>query len=212
METNLRALRALTLLVASVGSFMVLLDGSIIFVALPEIQKALETDMSTLQWTVDAYTLPFAALMLTSGTFGDRFGRKKVFLIGLVAFVLGSALCGFASSVETLIAGRVVQGVGAAAINTGSLSLLVSTFTDPPGRAKAIGIWTAVSGVSVALGPLVGGALINAFSWRPSSWSIYRSVYWQWRLVLLGCMSPATPQAEGSMLWVRSLPQVDLPR
>ena len=166
METNLRALRALTLLVASVGSFMVLLDGSIIFVALPEIQKALETDMSTLQWTVDAYTLPFAALMLTSRTFGDRFGRKKVFFIGLVAFVLGSALCGFASSVETLIIGRVVQGVGAAAINTGSLSLLVSTFTDPPGRAKAIGIWTAVSGVSVALGPLVGGALINAFSWQ----------------------------------------------
>ncbi|TDD58614.1 DHA2 family efflux MFS transporter permease subunit [Kribbella antibiotica] len=156
----------LTLLVTSLGSFMVLLDGSIIFVALHEIQKDLGGALSQLQWTVDAYTLPFAALMLTAGTLGDRLGRKKVFLAGLVLFVLGSALCGFAPSVGLLIAGRVVQGLGAGAISTGSLSLLVSTFTDPAGRAKAIGIWTAVSGVSIALGPLLGGILIESFNWQ----------------------------------------------
>jgi EmrB/QacA subfamily drug resistance transporter len=166
MNTTSRRIGALTLLVTSLGSFMVLLDGSIIFVALHEIQKDLGGQLSHLQWTVDAYTLPFAALMLTAGTLGDRWGRKRVFLTGLVLFVLGSALCGFAPEVGWLIVGRVVQGVGAAAISTGSLSLLVSTFTDPLGRAKAIGIWTAVSGVSVALGPLLGGILIESFNWQ----------------------------------------------
>ncbi len=166
MKTATSPSRALTLLVASLGSFMVLLDGSIIFVALPEIQRDLGAQLSSLQWTVDAYTLPFAALMLTAGTVGDRFGRKRVFLIGLVLFLIGSALCGFATGLAPLITGRVVQGLGAAAISTGSLALLVSAFTDPPGRAKAIGIWTAVSGVSLALGPLLGGILIDAFSWN----------------------------------------------
>ncbi|MGA4838181.1 DHA2 family efflux MFS transporter permease subunit [Streptomyces sp. G45] len=165
METTSRS-RAMTLLVTSLGSFMVLLDGSIIFVALGEIQKDLGAEISQLQWTVDAYTLPFAALMLMTGTLGDRLGRKRVFLTGLVLFVIGSALCGFADSFSMLILGRVLQGVGAAAIETGSLSLLVSTFSDPPGRAKAIGIWTAVSGVALALGPLFGGVLIESFDWH----------------------------------------------
>jgi EmrB/QacA subfamily drug resistance transporter len=160
-----RSARALTLLVTSLGSFMVLLDGSIVLVALPTIQSDLHARVADLQWTVDAYTLPFAALMLTAGTLGDRIGRKRMFLAGLVLFTIGSAICGFSSSFGVLIAGRVIQGIGAAAINTGSLSLLVSTFSEPRERAKAIGIWTAVSGVSLAAGPLVGGLLISAFSW-----------------------------------------------
>ncbi|MFE9020839.1 DHA2 family efflux MFS transporter permease subunit [Streptomyces sp. NPDC007808] len=166
METTSRSSRALTLLVTSLGTFMVLLDGSIIFVALGEIQKDLGAEISQLQWTVDAYTLPFAALMLTTGTLGDRLGRKRVFLTGLVVFVVGSALCGFTDDFSVLVLGRVLQGIGAAAIETGSLSLLVSTFSEPSSRAKAIGIWTAVSGVALALGPLFGGVLIESFSWH----------------------------------------------
>jgi DHA2 family methylenomycin A resistance protein-like MFS transporter len=153
------------MLVTSLGAFMVLLDGSIVLVALPTIQSSLHAQVSDLQWTVDAYTLPFATLMLTAGTLGDRFGRKRVFLAGLVLFLIGSAMCGFSTTFELLIVGRVVQGFGAAAINTGSLSLLVSTFTEPAERAKAIGLWTAISGVSLAAGPLVGGLLISTFSW-----------------------------------------------
>jgi len=165
MESSTRANKVITLLVTSLGSFMVLLDGSIVLVALPTIQADLRTQLSDLQWTVDAYTLPFAALLLTAGTLGDRLGRKRVFLLGLMLFLVGSALCGFAPALSWLIFGRVVQGVGAAAISTGSLSLLASTFNDPRERAQAIGIWTAVSGVSLAAGPLVGGALIEAFGW-----------------------------------------------
>ncbi|WBC14953.1 DHA2 family efflux MFS transporter permease subunit [Micromonospora sp. WMMA1998] len=165
MESSTRLSKVVTLLVTSLGSFMVLLDGSIVLVALPTIQADLQAQLADLQWTVDAYTLPFAALMLAAGTLGDRLGRKRVFLVGLFLFLIGSALCGFAPTLAWLIFGRIVQGIGAAAISTGSLSLLVSTFTDPRERAQAIGIWTAVSGVSLATGPLVGGALIEAFDW-----------------------------------------------
>jgi EmrB/QacA subfamily drug resistance transporter len=165
MESSTRALKIITLLVTSLGSFMVLLDGSIVLVALPTIQADIHAQLSDLQWTVDAYTLPFAALMLTAGTLGDRVGRKRVFIVGLALFLIGSAVCGFAPELSWLIAGRVVQGLGAAAIGTGSLALLVSTFAEPRERAQAIGIWTAVSGVSLAAGPLVGGLLIEAFGW-----------------------------------------------
>ncbi len=165
MMSPSRSVKVLTLLVASLGAFMVLLDGSIVLVALPTIQSDLHARLADLQWTVDAYTLPFAALMLTAGTLGDRIGRKRVFLVGLALFVIGSATCGFSTTFGVLVAGRVVQGLGAAAINTGSLSLLASTFNQPAERAKAIGIWTAVSGVALAAGPLVGGLLIEAFSW-----------------------------------------------
>lgn len=165
MESSTRASKIITLLVTSLGSFMVLLDGSIVLVALPTIQADLQAQLSDLQWTVDAYTLPFAALMLTAGTLGDRLGRKRIFLAGLALFLVGSTICGYAPELSWLILGRVVQGLGAAAIGTGSLALLVSTFTEPRERAQAIGIWTAVSGVSLAAGPLVGGLLIQGFNW-----------------------------------------------
>ena len=160
-----RTNKVVTLIVTCLGLFMVLLDASIVNVALPTIQADLHANLSDLQWVVDAYTLPFAALLLTAGTLGDRFGRKRLFLAGLVLFLLGSLLCGFAPALGWLLFGRLVQGAGAAALMPGSLSVLVSAFPEPRERAQAIGLWAGISGVALAAGPLVGGLLIQIASW-----------------------------------------------
>src|SRR5262245_41029866 len=137
MREASRTNTTMTLLLTCLGSFMILLDASIVTLALPRIQADLHAQLSDLQWTIDAYTLPLAVLMLTAGTLGDRFGRKRFFLIGLALFLLGSTLCGFATTLGWLLTGRVVQGVGAAALSTSSLAVLVAAFPEPRARAQA---------------------------------------------------------------------------
>lgn len=160
-----RSSKLITLIVTCLGFFIVLLDTSTVIMALPTIQADLHLSMPDMLWVVNANTLPFAAFMLTANSLSGRFGRKRIFLIGLVLFLLGSVWCGLAPTFGWFLCGRVIQGVGAAALSPGSLSLLVAAFQEPHERAQAIGIWSGISGIALAVGPLVGGWIIQIASW-----------------------------------------------
>jgi EmrB/QacA subfamily drug resistance transporter len=149
---------------------LVSLDNTIVNVALPTIRRDLDASLSQLQWIVDAYTVVLATLLILSGSIADRIGRKRVFSLGLTFFVLGSLLCSTAPTPGWLIAFRALQGVGGSMMNPVAMSIIRNVFTDPRERAQAIGVWGGVVGISMALGPVVGGALTDAAGWRSIFW------------------------------------------
>ena len=146
------------------------MDVTIVNVALPAIQRDLHATLSGLQWVVDAYTLVVASLLMFSGSVSDRVGRRRVFQIGLVMFTAGSVLCSLAGSIGQLVAFRAIQGLGASMLNPVALSIIANAFPQPKDRARAVGIWGAVAGVSFALGPPLGGALTQSIGWRSIFW------------------------------------------
>jgi EmrB/QacA subfamily drug resistance transporter len=147
------------------GSSMAFLDSTVVNVALPTIGRDLNASLGGLQWTVNGYTLTLAGLILLGGSLGDRLGRRKVFLIGVIWFAVTSALCGFAPNIGVLVAARVLQGIGGALLTPGSLAIIQATFA-PDERPRAVGAWSGLGGVAGAAGPLLGGWLVQAAGWR----------------------------------------------
>ncbi|WP_328503229.1 MFS transporter [Streptomyces sp. NBC_00457] len=162
--------RKLVLAICCMSLLIVSLDNTILNVALPSMQRELQASTAGLQWTIDAYTLVLASLLMLAGSTADRIGRKRVFMAGLVVFTIGSALCSIAPNLEALVAFRMVQAVGGSMLNPVAMSIITNTFTDPRERARAIGVWGAVVGISMAAGPLVGGLLVESVGWRSIFW------------------------------------------
>lgn len=150
--------------------FVVTMDVSIVNVALPAIRRDLHASVAGLQWSVDGYTIVVASCLVLSGSLADRFGRRRIFRLGLAVFTLGSLLCSLAATTNALVAFRMVQALGGSMLNPVAMSIVVNAFPDARDRARAIGVWGAVFGVSMAIGPVLGGALLEGLGWRSIFW------------------------------------------
>ncbi|WP_369189270.1 MFS transporter [Streptomyces sp. R08] len=153
------------LLTTVLGSSMAMVDSTVVNVALPRIGRDLDADLAALQWTVNAYMLTLAGLILLGGSLGDRYGRRKIFVLGVVWFAAASLLCGLAPNVGVLVAARALQGIGGALLTPGSLALIQASF-HPDDRAKAVGLWSGFGGIGAAVGPFLGGWLVDGPGWR----------------------------------------------
>ncbi|MFF1414010.1 MFS transporter [Streptomyces sp. NPDC058289] len=162
--------RLLILTICCMSLLIVSLDNTVLNVALPSMRRDLDASVAGMQWTIDAYTLVLASLLMLAGSTADRIGRRKVFIAGVVLFTAGSVLCSLAPSLGWLIAFRMIQAVGGSMLNPVAMSIITNTFTEPRERARAIGVWGAVVGISMAAGPLIGGLLVDSVGWRSIFW------------------------------------------
>lgn len=162
--------RLLILTICCMSLLIVSLDNTVLNVALPSMRRDLGASVAGMQWTIDAYTLVLASLLMLAGSTADRIGRRKVFIVGVVLFTAGSVLCSLAPSLGWLIAFRMIQAVGGSMLNPVAMSIITNTFTEPRERARAIGVWGAVVGISMAAGPLIGGLLVDSVGWRSIFW------------------------------------------
>ena len=165
-----RGRRLLVLAICCMSLLIVGMDNTIVTVALPSIRRELHASVEGLQWTVDAYTLVLASLLILSGSTADRLGRRRTFQTGLVLFTFGSLLCSLAPGLGWLVAFRAVQAIGGSMLNPVAMSIITNVFTDPKERAQAIGMWAGVVGISLGIGPILGGLLTETIGWRAIFW------------------------------------------